>query len=108
MLDVDIRGFFDTIDHGWLRRFLEHRIADRRVLRLVLKWLRAGVLEDGRVATSTVDTPQGAVASPLLAQTFTRVSDTVEPKTGVCSWTPRELPAAMALPAARTPHRHTS
>jgi group II intron reverse transcriptase/maturase len=70
VLDVDIRGFFDTIDHGWLRRFLEHRIADRRVLRLVHKWLRAGFLEDGRVETSKVGTPQGAVASPLLANVY--------------------------------------
>src|SRR5262249_23784053 len=48
VLDADIRGFFDAIDHGWLVKFLEHRIADRRVLRLVQKWLRAGVSEDGQ------------------------------------------------------------
>ena len=47
MLDADTRAFFDTMDHGWLMRFLEHRIADRRVLRLIRKWLRAGVSEDG-------------------------------------------------------------
>ena len=47
VLDVHIRAFFDTIDHGWLRRFLEHRIADRRVVRLIQKWLNAGVLEEG-------------------------------------------------------------
>ena len=48
VLDVDIRGFFDAIDHGWLVKFVEHRIADRRVVRLIQKWLNAGVLEDGK------------------------------------------------------------
>src|SRR5262249_17453341 len=62
-----IRGFFDAIDHGWMVRFLEHWIADRRVLRLIQKWLRAGVSEDGQWSKTEVGTPQGAVASPLLA-----------------------------------------
>jgi group II intron reverse transcriptase/maturase len=70
VLDADIRGFFDAIDHGWLVKFLEHRIADRRVLRLSQKWLRAGVSEDGQWSKTTVGTPQGAVASPLLANVF--------------------------------------
>src|SRR3954470_10498948 len=70
VLDADIRGFFDAIDHGWLVKFLEHRIADRRVLRLIQKWLRAGVSEDGQWSPTTVGTPQGAVASPLLANVF--------------------------------------
>jgi len=70
VLDADIQAFFDTIDHGWLMRFLEHRIADRRILRLVRKWLRAGVSEDGRWSRTTVGTPQGAVISPLLANVF--------------------------------------
>ena len=70
VLDADIRGFFDTIDHGWLMKFLEHRIADRRVLRLIRKWLRAGVSEDGKWSRTTVGTPQGAVASPLLANVY--------------------------------------
>ena len=47
MLDADIKSFFDTIDHGWMLRFLEHRIADQRILRLIRKWLEAGVIEDG-------------------------------------------------------------
>src|SRR5207247_2154460 len=47
ILDADIRGFYDAIDHGWMRRFVEHRIADKRVLRLIQKWLSAGVIEDG-------------------------------------------------------------
>jgi len=70
VLDVDIRGFFDTIEHEWLRRFLEHRIADRRVLRLVQQWLRAGVSEEGQVKPTTKGTPQGAVISPLLANVY--------------------------------------
>jgi group II intron reverse transcriptase/maturase len=70
VLDADIRGFFDTIDHGWLLTFLEHRIADRRILRLIRKWLRAGVSEAGQWSTTTVGTPQGAVISPLLANVY--------------------------------------
>jgi RNA-directed DNA polymerase len=70
VLDADIRGFFDAIDHGWLMKFLEHRIADRRILRLVRKWLRAGVSEDGQWSRTTVGTPQGAVISPLAANVF--------------------------------------
>jgi group II intron reverse transcriptase/maturase len=70
VLDADIRGFFDAIDHGWLVKFLGHRIADRRVLRLVQKWLRAGVSEDGQWSKTEVGTPQGSVASPLLANVF--------------------------------------
>jgi RNA-directed DNA polymerase len=70
VLDADIRGFFDTIDHEWMIRFLEHRIADHRVLRLIRKWLRAGVSEDGTWSATTVGTPQGAVISPLLANVY--------------------------------------
>ncbi len=61
---------FDTIDHGWLKTFIEHRIADRRLLRLIAKWLAAGVMEDGKRATSEEGTPQGASVSPLLANIF--------------------------------------
>ena len=67
VLDADIRGFFDTIDHGWLLRFLEHRIADKRVLRLIQKWLSAGVIEDGTWTACDEGTPQGASVSTLLA-----------------------------------------
>jgi len=70
VLDADIRGFFDAIDHEWLLTFLEHRIADRRILRLVRKWLRAGVSEDGEWSRTTVGTPQGSVISPILANVF--------------------------------------
>jgi group II intron reverse transcriptase/maturase len=70
VLDADIRGFFDAIDHGWLVKFLEHRIADRRVVRLIQKWLNAGVLEDGKRTWSEQGTPQGGSASPLLANVY--------------------------------------
>ncbi|MBA3753364.1 MAG: hypothetical protein H0X01_04345 [Nitrospira sp.] len=70
ILDADIRGFFDTLDHGWLMRFVEHRVADPRMLRLIRKWLRAGVSEDGEWSKTTVGTPQGAVISPLLANLY--------------------------------------
>ena len=70
VLDADIRAFFDTISHDWLMRFLEHRIGDRRVLRLIGKWLKAGVLEDDTWTEGTVGTPQGAVISPLLANVY--------------------------------------
>jgi RNA-directed DNA polymerase len=70
VLDADIRGFFDAIDHEWLMKFVEHRIADRRVLRLLRKWLAAGVMEDGSLTRSTGGTPQGATVSPLLANVY--------------------------------------
>ena len=70
ILDADIRGFYDAIDHGWLRRFVEHRIADKRVLRLIRKWLNAGVIEDGSWSASEEGAPQGASASPLLANVY--------------------------------------
>lgn len=70
ILDADIRGFFDNINHDWLMKFLEHRIADRRLQRLLKKWLRAGVSEDGEWSPSTVGTPQGAVISPLFSNVF--------------------------------------
>jgi RNA-directed DNA polymerase len=70
VLDLDIRGFFDSIDHGWLVKFLEHRIADRRVVRLIQKWLNAGVLEDGKRIRVEEGTPQGSSVSPLLANVY--------------------------------------
>ncbi|KKM97151.1 hypothetical protein LCGC14_1170980 [marine sediment metagenome] len=70
VLDADIRGFFDAIDHGWLVKFIEHRIADRRVVRLIQKWLSAGVLEDGTRTRSEQGTPQGGSASPWLANVY--------------------------------------
>ena len=70
IIDADIRGFFDNISHQWLMKFLEQRIADRRMLRLLKKWLRAGVSEDGEWSPTKVGTPQGAVISPLYANVF--------------------------------------
>ncbi len=70
MLDADIRSFFDTMEHEWLLRFLEHRVADRRVRRLIQKWLNAGVLEEGRRIVSEVGTVQGGSISPLLANVY--------------------------------------
>src|SRR6185312_9905283 len=70
VLDADIRSFFDTISHEWLVRFVEHRVRDRRIVRLIRKWLTAGVLEEGRWFETVEGTPQGSVISPLLANIF--------------------------------------
>ncbi len=70
VLDADIRGFFDTLDHGWLVKFIEHRIGDRRVLRHIRKWLKAGIFEDGRWRGQEEGTPQGGSVSPLLANIY--------------------------------------
>ena len=70
ILDADIRGFFDAVSQEWLVRFLEHRIGDTRIIRLVQKWLKAGVLNDGELSVSELGTPPGAVASPLLANVY--------------------------------------
>jgi RNA-directed DNA polymerase len=70
VLDADIRAFFDTINHEWMMKFLEHRIGDQRLLRLIRKWLNAGVSEEGKWAPTEIGTPQGAVISPLLANVY--------------------------------------
>jgi len=70
VLDADIRDFYTCLDHGWLTKFLEHRIGDPRVLRLIQKWIKAGVIEDGNWTESEEGTPQGATASPLLANVY--------------------------------------
>lgn len=70
ILDADVRSFFDTVSQPWLVRFLEHRIGDPRIIRLIRKWLKAGVLEDGIVTTSETGTGQGSVISPLLANVY--------------------------------------
>jgi RNA-directed DNA polymerase len=70
ILDVDLRSFFDTVSHEWLVRFIEHRVGDPRMIRLIRKWLKAGVMEDGEWTASEVGTPQGAVISPLLANIY--------------------------------------
>jgi group II intron reverse transcriptase/maturase len=70
VLDLDVRGFFDNVSHEWLVKFVEHRVADRRILRLIQKWLTAGVSEEGEWKETKVGTPQGAVVSPLLANIY--------------------------------------
>jgi len=70
IINADIRSFFDNISHEWLLKLLEHRIADPKMLRLLKKWLRAGVSEDGEWSPTSVGTPQGAVISPLYANVF--------------------------------------
>ena len=70
VLDADIRGFFDNLSHAWTMKFIEHRVADRRILRLIRKWLKAGVSEDGQWSETKLGTPQGAVASPLIANVY--------------------------------------
>lgn len=70
VLDADIRSFFDTIDHGWMQKFIEHRIGDRRLVHLVMKMLKAGVMESGELREVATGTPQGGIISPLLANIY--------------------------------------
>lgn len=70
ILDCDIRVFFDSLSHEWLVRFIEHRIGDPRIVRLICKWLKAGVVVDGRREVSDIGSPQGAVLSPTLASNY--------------------------------------
>src|ERR1017187_9268214 len=74
VLDADIRGFFDNLDHRWLIKFVEHRVADPRILRLIQKWLKAGVMEDGKWTEAKTGSPQGSVISPLLANIYLHYS----------------------------------
>jgi group II intron reverse transcriptase/maturase len=70
VLDLDIRSFFDKVDHGWMVRFVEHRIGDRRIIRLIQKWLKAGVMEQERWVETEEGTPQGSAISPTLANLY--------------------------------------
>ena len=70
VLDADIQSFFDTMSHEWTIRFVQHRVADPRIVRLIQKWLKAGVSEEGQWSPTTIGTPQGAVISPLLANVY--------------------------------------
>ena len=70
VLDADIRGFFDNLDHGWMLKFVQHRVADPRIVRLVQKWMTAGVMEEGRWSETEMGTPQGSGISPLLANIY--------------------------------------
>ena len=94
IVDADIRGFFDEISRGWLVRFLEHRIGDRRLLHLIAKWLRAGVMAEGQWMDTLRGTPQGAVISPILANIFLHyVLDLWVHK----RWRPREARGEMII-----------
>ncbi len=74
ILDADIRGFFDNLDKSWLIKFMEHRVADPRILRLIRKWLKAGVMEEGKWSEPQTGTPQGSVISPLLSNVYLHYS----------------------------------
>ncbi len=77
VLDADIQGFFDAMSHKWVLRFLRHRIADKRILRLIAKWLHVGITDGNRVERSRRGTPQGAVVSPIAKPEIRRCLDNV-------------------------------
>jgi group II intron reverse transcriptase/maturase len=70
ILELDIRAFFDKVDHAWMVKFVEHRIGDKRIIRLIQKWLKAGVMEQGRWFETMEGTPQGSLISPVLANLY--------------------------------------
>ena len=70
VVDADIQSFFDEMDHDWLLKFVSHRIKDKMILRLIRKWLKAGVMEDGKLIKSSTGAPQGGVISPVLANIY--------------------------------------
>ena len=70
MVEADIKAFFDTVNHAWLMKFLKHRIGDERVLRLIVRMLKSGILEDGLVRATEQGTPQGSILSPLLSNIY--------------------------------------
>jgi group II intron reverse transcriptase/maturase len=86
VLDADIRGFFDQMSHEWTMTFVQHRVADPRILGLIQKWLKAGVSEEGQWSETKVGTPQGAVASPLLANIYLHYVFDLGPKRGARKW----------------------
>jgi hypothetical protein len=82
VLDADIRGFFDNMNHEWTVKFIEHRVGDSRIVRPIQKWLKAGVSEEGHWSETTVGTPQGAVVSPLIANVYCTMCSTYGSKPG--------------------------
>ena len=94
ILDADIRAYFDSISRDWLIRFLEHRVGDRRVLRLIAKWLRAGILEEGRQIDAGRGTVQGSVISPMLANIYLHY---VLDLWAVKKWRPQEARGDMII-----------
>jgi group II intron reverse transcriptase/maturase len=74
IVDADIKGFFDNVDHEWMKRFLEHRIADNRVVRYIVRFLKAGVMNEGVIEESDTGTPQGGIISPILANIYLHYS----------------------------------
>jgi RNA-directed DNA polymerase len=80
ILEADITRFFETLDHRWLVRFVEHRIGDSRMVKLIRKWLKAGVMEDGGWLPTEQGTPQGGIVSPLLANLTFWASRTSAPR----------------------------
>ena len=98
--------FFDAVDHDWLICFVEHRVGDRRVIRLIRKWLKAGVMEEGEVTRPEVGTPQGGVASPLLANT-TCITSSITGLSGGDATTPRVTSFWCAMPMTSSPALNT-
>ena len=98
ILEVDVRSFFDEVSQSWLMRFLEHRIADPRILHLIQRWLKAGILEDGVVTVSEKGTGQGSVISPLLANLFLHYAFDLWAE----RWRRREATFDMIMCATRT------
>src|SRR6056297_2875131 len=74
IVDADVKGFFDNVEHEWMMKFLEHRIADKRVLRYIVRFLKAGAMSDGEVEESDMGTPQGGIISPVLANIYLHYS----------------------------------
>ena len=105
VLDLDIKSFFDKVGHEHMERFIRHRIGDERMVRLILKWVKAGVIEDGQWHETKEGTPQGAVISPLLANLYLHYVLDV----WVQQWREKEAQGGMIehpAPAAALAHAH--